>query len=233
MPGEQLEYRAFPLQVQQVTDDGVVEGYASTFDRDVMGDVIMPGAFKQTLRSWKARKGLNIPILWQHDSAEPIGGQAPDEAIEDAKGLQVRGRLVLSVERAREARDLARAGVLGGLSIGFTIPNGKQSWDEDEQVRRIHEVKLWEYSLVTWPANEGARISSVKAMDEVRAELHGLVSELREVTALLKTREPQISTRASDGAATERADPVDTSLLALADELRAEVERLGGHRYGW
>ena len=51
--------------------DGTVEGYASLFGEiDQARDMVMPGAFAQTLKQRGLRK---IPMLFQHDPAEPVG----------------------------------------------------------------------------------------------------------------------------------------------------------------
>ena len=51
--------------------DGTVEGYASLFGVvDQARDMVMPGAFRETL---KARGPRRIPMLFQHDPSEPVG----------------------------------------------------------------------------------------------------------------------------------------------------------------
>ena len=54
-----------------LASDGTVEGYASLFGEvDQARDMVMPGAFTRTL----AQRGLRkIPMLFQHDPAEPVG----------------------------------------------------------------------------------------------------------------------------------------------------------------
>ncbi len=53
------------------SEKGEFEGYASLFDvADLGNDVIMRGAFAQTLRLRGVR---GIKMLWQHHAAEPIG----------------------------------------------------------------------------------------------------------------------------------------------------------------
>lgn len=176
--------RDFPFDVQDVSDEGVVEGYASVFDVvDSEGDIISPGAFARTIQAWNAR-GKRIPVLWQHDAWKPIG--VTDRIEEDQKGLRVRAQLVQVVQQAQEAHALAKAGALGGLSIGFSVPNlasdGNPAmyWDEDRQARVFREVKLWEYSLVTFPAQDEARIMDVRADPAWAEELTLAVRELRD-----------------------------------------------------
>src|SRR5262245_66533245 len=51
--------------------DGSVEGYASLFGEvDQARDMVMPGAFRETLRLRGVRR---VPMLFQHDPAEPVG----------------------------------------------------------------------------------------------------------------------------------------------------------------
>lgn len=175
-----METRAFKFNIKQIdADEGTFEGYASTFgNTDTYGDIIEPGAFRHTLRMW-GESGKPIPVLWQHNPSEPIG--ITELAEEDDRGLRVRGRLLLGINRAREALEALRANVLGGLSIGFSIPDGKTTRDKETGNRRIHEARLWEYSLVTWPANEEALVTGVKAahVETLTRE----ITQLREILA--------------------------------------------------
>ena len=136
--------------------DGTVEGYASLFGAiDQANDMVMPGAFAQTLRQRDIRR---IPMLFQHDPAEPIGIWLA--LTEDWLGLRVRGRLIPEVARSRELLALLRAGTADGLSIGFRTVKGRI--DPKTRVRRLHQVDLWEISLVTFPLLAGARVRAVK-----------------------------------------------------------------------
>ncbi len=139
-----------------LSEDGSIEGYASLFGEiDQARDMVMPGAFAQTLKSRGLRK---IPMLFQHDPAEPVGVWL--ELTEDFRGLRARGRLIPDVARGRELLALLRAGALSGLSIGYRTVRG--SIDPKTRVRRLHQVDLWEISIVTFPLLAGARVSAVK-----------------------------------------------------------------------
>jgi uncharacterized protein len=159
--------RDFNLELKMVGEEGTIEGYASVFDVvDSYKDVIAPGAFKRTLAAWQS-SGRMLPVLWQHDEYNPIG--VTMSAMEDEHGLAVKAQLITEVQQARDAYALAKAGALGGMSIGFSIPNKAADgnpavvYDDERQVQIIREVRLWEYSLVTFPANEAATINQVKA----------------------------------------------------------------------
>lgn len=151
------QYKSFALRDVSMQEDGTFEGYAAIFNNvDSDRDLIEPGAFKRTLDHWKM-KGKPVPILWQHNEKMPIG--FTESIVEDEKGLRVKGRLLLDVQQAREAYALLKADVLGGLSIGFKTV--REKWKAN--VRHLLELALGEYSLVTFPANELAVVTSVKA----------------------------------------------------------------------
>jgi HK97 family phage prohead protease len=140
-----------------IHDDGTVEGYASLFGVvDQANDMVMPGAFADTLSLRDIRR---VPMLFQHDPAEPIGIWL--ELTEDWLGLRARGRLIPEVLRARELLALLRAGSADGLSIGFRTVKARV--DAKTRVRKLYHVDLWEISLVTFPLLPGARIRTVKA----------------------------------------------------------------------
>ena len=139
-----------------IEPDGTVEGYASLFGEiDQARDMVMPGAFRQTLALRGVRR---VPMLFQHDPAEPVGVWL--ELREDHRGLYARGRLIPDVVRARELIALVRAGAVDGLSIGFRTVKGRV--DPRTRIRRLHAVDLWEISIVTFPLLAGARVRAVK-----------------------------------------------------------------------
>lgn len=139
-----------------LSPDGTIEGYASLFGAiDQARDMVMPGAFTATLQQRGLRK---IPMLFQHDPAEPVGVWL--ELHEDWRGLFARGRLIPDVQRAREVLALLRGGAIDGLSIGYRTVRGRI--DPKTRVRKLLQVDLWEISIVTFPLLQGARVNAVK-----------------------------------------------------------------------
>ena len=138
-----------------VTDGCVIEGYASRFgQRDQGNDVVASGAYGASLTRL-AEAGRAVRMLWQHDPAQPIG--VWDEVREDETGLFVKGRILESVEKGREAAALVAAGAIDGLSIGYRT----KAATKDKQGRRVlTELELWEVSLVTFPMLPSARVAS-------------------------------------------------------------------------
>jgi uncharacterized protein len=128
--------------------NGYISGYASVFNvEDAYGDVILPNAFA-------GNDITKVKFLWQHDSKYPIGRIVNLE--QTTFGLVIDAQLSLNCQKGAEAFSLINDGVIDGLSIGFEI--------QDEycvgKTRFITRLKLWEISVVTFPANEHARIES-------------------------------------------------------------------------
>lgn len=179
-PALPFEHKLARLAVTSVDAEGTFEGYASLFNiEDLSRDVIVPGAFRETL----ARRGVGgIKMLFQHDPNEPIGVWL--DLAEDGRGLRVKGRLMLEVARAREVLSLMKAGALEGLSIGFRAE--RRSRDARTGIRTLRKIDLWEISVVTFPMQPGALITTVKtrttpseaalaqALRHAAARMHGL-----------------------------------------------------------
>lgn len=183
-----MEYKALQFKSDDVNmSSRTFAGYASTWDEDLGGDIISKGAFNKTME----RKD-RIKVLWQHN--EPIGKSLNMGT--DSKGLFVEGK-ISKTRLGDEAIELMNDGVIDQMSIGFSIPNGKSEYNEKGN-RLIHEVKLFEYSLVTFPMNEKAIITSVKSLSQAirngnynANEVKELSEALAEFNALLKSEPPK------------------------------------------
>lgn len=162
-----METKALSLTLK-ADSQGVIEGYASRFGEvDKGGDMIVRGAYSNTLAT-----GRKVKMLWQHDPWQPIG--VWDEVAEDATGLMVRGRILSTVEKGREALALVEAGAVDGLSIGYRTVKSERASDGS---RILQELDLWEVSLVTFPMQESARVDAVKAAEMSRREMEALLTQ--------------------------------------------------------
>lgn len=201
-----------PTSRLELHADGTIEGYASLFGAiDQARDMVMPGAFRETL---KLRGLRRIPMLFQHDPAEPVGVWL--ELAEDFRGLRARGRLIPDVTRARELLALLRNGAIDGLSIGYRTVRGVI--DPRTRVRKLYQVDLWEISIVTFPLLDGARVSAVKD-----APLSRLRAQAERDWQAMQSGAPSIS---SSGAAdvpvpARSGRAATTSLRGRADRKRA------------
>jgi HK97 family phage prohead protease len=176
----QLKVRDFPLTVKAsaVAADGTFEGYGSVFGVvDSYQEVVAPGAFTESLAELAAKE-RTVPVLWQHRQDQPIG--VYEEITEDETGLLVKGRLLIDeVAQAKEAHALMKAGAVTGLSIGYWVR--ESSFDEKTGVRTLTKLDLVEVSLVTFPANDDARVEAVKFK-----LAHGELPNIREFEKLLR-----------------------------------------------
>lgn len=144
----------FPLKIK-ASDAGLFEGLASTYGNVDMGrDLVERGAFTETL----TKRGAEIPILWSHDQANPVGlGQLADSP----EGLRIAGSLDLDTVSGREAYSRVRKRIVKGLSIGFQVPENGAAMEGG--IRRLKRIELYEVSLVTLPMNTYARVTHVKS----------------------------------------------------------------------
>lgn len=155
-----LLHKNFAFKADSVADDGTFTGYGSVFGNvDSYKEIVAPGAFAKSL-DLIAKSGDPLPVLWQHNPNNPIGGYTA--LTEDSRGLKVAGFLLKDdVALAKEAYALMRARVVKGLSIGYYVRS--DSYDEKTGIRTLNELDLREISVVTFPANEEAQIEDVKS----------------------------------------------------------------------
>lgn len=166
------------FEVKFQAETGRFEGYASVFDVvDSARDRMAPGAFARSLKEARAA-GRQPPLLWQHDAAQPIG--AWRDIYEDGHGLFVTGDLfVADIPRAKEAYKLMQEKVVNGLSIGYRVRQAHR--EQKTGIRVLTDVDLLEISMVTFPANDAARVLRVKS-----ALADGAVPSPREFEAFLR-----------------------------------------------
>ncbi len=141
-------------------EDGLVEGYASVFGKiDSYGDTIAPTAYDKVIEE------KQIPLMFfNHDSSEiPIGKWT--SISKDDIGLKVIGQLDLSQQKAQEVYNAVKFGSISGLSVGMSV-NPEQYEKLDENCWIIKEVKkLYEVSIVNFPADDFARILNCKSIN--------------------------------------------------------------------
>lgn len=152
--------KSLPVEfdAKSVRNDGTFSGYASTFGNvDSYGDIVMPGAFNKSLATRPPQK---VKLLWQHDSTQPIGVWQTIQ--EDSKGLYVKGKILKEVAKGAEAYALMKEGVIDSMSIGYTTLESEYT---KNGTRQLKELGLMEVSLVTFPANDQATVTSLKELN--------------------------------------------------------------------
>lgn len=147
-----MEIKSFGFKLNQIDEEGYFSGHSAIFDIvDLVGDVIEKGAFTKTIK-----ENPTSPICWQHMYHEVLGVTTLEK--EDNKGLYIEGKLNLDVQKAREAHSLLKQGAIKAMSFSYDAVK----WKMDGAVRRLKELKRYEHSLVTFPAQPLALVAEVK-----------------------------------------------------------------------
>jgi HK97 family phage prohead protease len=175
---KELQTKSFPFECKANTDKGEFEGYASIFGNiDSYGDIVEPGAFQKTIEDMANR----IKVLWNHNWMHPIG--RPIAMQEDSKGLYVKAK-ISPTTMGKDVLTLLKDGVVNELSIGYSTE--VEEWDSTNKTRKLKQVKLYEFSPVTWAANDMATITGVKSQDELLTLLTSLNGKMDDLKSLLE-----------------------------------------------
>jgi HK97 family phage prohead protease len=181
-----MNYKTSKFEIKEINEtDNIIEGYCAYFNNvDSHGDIIERGAFAKTIKENQNR----IKVLWQHDIDEPIG--KPIFMEEDSKGLYVRAKISMT-EDGRDAMILMKDGVVDEMSIGYDVIK-----DEYKGKNRIlKEIRLWEFSPVTFASNDMAKITSAKNFNELLYDLKStdkneIKNAIKRLNELLEQYEP-------------------------------------------
>jgi len=148
-------------------EDGQFTALASVFNNvDEVGDVVMPGAFTDDLKSWKA-SGDPIPVFWGHQMHDPnmnIGHVL--DAVETETGLEVKAQLDLENPVAQQVYRLLKGRRVRKMSFAYDVEDGAPAERDGKSVYELRKLKLHEVSVVQIPANPAATIQEVKAAAE-------------------------------------------------------------------
>ncbi len=153
--------RAYSILTVKSVDEEKRElvGIATTPTADRVGDIVEPKG---------AEFKLPIPLLWQHDSSQPIGHVTAAKVTNG--GIEVRATLVKIDEpgtlkdRLDEAWQSIKSGLVRGFSIGFK-PTESARIGDTYSYRYLKWLWL-ELSAVTIPANGDCSITSIKSIDK-------------------------------------------------------------------
>lgn len=136
-----------------------IGGYVSRFDEpDRGGDIVRRRAF--------AGMRADVPLLWQHDPARPIGKVL--SLTEDRNGLKMVAGISPDCRDGLDALALLRTGSVDGLSIGYRV---RESRPRPGGGRELLKVELVECSVVTLPMHPHARVERV-GLEERQEEIN-------------------------------------------------------------
>lgn len=137
------------------------EGVASTYDLpDRENDIIVKGAFE----NFKDTNTVTVPLLYSHNAEKVLG---KIELTDDGDKLLAKGFILKGNSLNDDIYKMIKSEALASLSIGFIVKSFEYR-DESDLFAGIiiKEAEIVETSVVAIPANESAKISSVKSLDD-------------------------------------------------------------------
>lgn len=186
-----MERKQFEIKAVREDQTLYVEGYAAVFANiDSYNDRIQKGAFVNTINGTNRDR---IAFCKDHDLRDVIGVIV--DLREDEKGLWFRAK----ISKTRDGKDveiLLEDGALKEFSIGYITK--AYEWNEEEGIRTLTEIELWEISLVTRAANDQAKViaTEIKSEDDTRGLSDEELIEKKNKTAQeLRLLENEITNR--------------------------------------
>lgn len=169
--GQALELRA---SEESDSSPGTLVGHAAVFNKrseDLGGffEVVAPGAFKNSLS-----EGADVRALVEHRGGSNTLGRTTSGTLavsEDRTGLKTEIKLP-DTQAGRDVAQLVERGDLTGMSFGFTVRDGGESWEEDRDgivLRTLHDVNLHDVSVVAFPAYPDTAIAKRSLAGVVQA----------------------------------------------------------------
>ena len=146
-------------------DKGQVEAVFSVYNTlDTDGDVVVPGAIKSGF------KDNQVPMVFAHKWDQPIG---KGTIVTDDNKATFKGTFFMGTEAGKEAYNLAKEmGDLQEWSFGFRIndyevaPFQKDGSDDEQDVRYLKELEVFEVSPVLVGANRETYTLAIKSGEE-------------------------------------------------------------------
>jgi len=188
--------KTMPAAIKAVASDkgsdlgeGQFKALVSVFNNvDSMGDVVLPGAFSETLDTWD-KSGDPIPVIWSHDWTNPyahIGQVVKAEETDD--GLEIVGQLDLESDFARQVYALMKARRVKQFSFAYDVEDGgfgeRKADDagDDEaaddpppiEVYELRKLALYEVGPCLVGVNQSTELRDVKASDLARMVRHAV-----------------------------------------------------------
>lgn len=207
------------FEIRESSNGMTYSGYAAVWDSPSEPlpfiERIQRGAFKKTLQSRN-----EIKLLWNHDAGQVLGSLRAGtlRLYEDNHGLRVEADLP-DTQLGRDTATLLKRGDVSAMSFGFTVPKGGDSWNEDGTERTLKSVRLFEVSIVAWPAYSATQgTATVRSFDKLA--LRSQVDEDTLSDVMLKLEDGMDLTEEEAAIITEAVK----SLTPKAEEPAAEVK---------
>jgi len=223
-------------------DQGQFTAVVSVFgNEDSVGDVVIPGAFTDTLAAWKA-SGNPIPVIWSHDWGDPFShigyaldaeelqpgdDRLPDD-LKDNGGLLVAGQLDMDNPKAEQVFRLLKGNRVTQFSFAYDVEEGALVEDQDGMHYELRQLKLYEVGPCLVGANQETELLAVKAGVLAAGVKEGRVLAAKHVTKLKDAHAAlgeviAAAEQAEDDAKNRRGDPaaVEGNTKSSTDQVDA------------
>lgn len=172
------------IQIRETADGVTLRGYAAVFDSVWHDEVVRRGAFNKTLAERD-----DVRLLVNHDGVPLARSSSGTLTLgSDDRGLWVEARLDTTNPTAVELVSAMQRGDIDQMSFAFVDRTPREQRVDDEGIRNIREVQLFDVSVVTFPwyedttaelnslalAGAEARSSGTKMTREERKKIAGL-----------------------------------------------------------
>jgi len=206
-------------------EDGQFKAIVSVFGNvDVVGDVVMPGAFEKDLKRWED-SGDSMPVIWSHDWSDPfshIGEVLKAEEVE--AGLQVTGQLDLDNPKAQQVYRLLKGRRVTQFSFAYDVLDAGWGEKDGQEIYELRELKVHEVGPCLVGANQETELLAVKAQRFASGAKAGRVLSKTNYERLVEARDAlnavlETAEEASEASAPEKTDePSQTDKAAEEDE---------------
>jgi HK97 family phage prohead protease/HK97 family phage major capsid protein len=230
------------LEVKATGEGGIlhIKAYALAFGNiDSWGDIIMPGALDEFLKSDAADR---MALCYQHERRTVIG-KITDKGVDDY-GMWIEAD-ILPTEAGKDAAILIKSGAIKEFSIGYRADRyhyeKREGYEYD--IRILDAITVYECSPVTIAANPSAIVVSAKAdpnhinnnpkpqktmtPEEIKAMRESIEKEATEkVASELKAKIEEIQAKQEKIDAQEKSiDNLDQTIKAQQETIKALEEK--------
>ena len=210
-----MKTKIFNANVKAVgTADGLGDGQFTALvavfgNKDHGGDVIVPGAFAESLQDWAA-SGDAIPAIWSHQWSDPfahIGWSL--SAAETADGLLVTAQLDLENPTALQTYKLLKQRRVKEFSFGYDVVDGGYVTQDEDEFFELRKLNLIEFGPTLKGMNQETQLLGTKSDEDIRRIVREeLAADPREVEPTPNVEVPPDPTESS-GTPPESSPPQD------------------------
>jgi HK97 family phage prohead protease len=215
---DNFDIKSIDLEIKN-DEKGEVAAVFSVFDKiDSDGDIVKAGSIKSGFKSG------DVPMVWAHKWDMPIGkGQIE----QDDDKATFKGQFFMDTESGREAYNLVKAmGELQQWSFGFKVDDSeygkfkKDGSDEEEDVRFLKGLTVYEVSPVLVGANQETYTMAIKSNTDLLEELSGEKAVM--TTESMNQPDPEEEAPAEE----EAVEEVDTEFEEVSEDQDSEAEAI-------